>query len=306
MDEGEAEPDDAWVESLPQAEALTITDAIVANDAAWATDRTVEFEGTAWRPHLVRTDGTALLYVHLSGRLRSFASTRLEKAFEAGLRVHVAVPESHLYDEELVQTMAALDARIHVIRATEVAEPERVLALLADLQVTLTPAARSAICLPYLERCREDADANTKGKRFEALLAFLFSQVGDFIVRDRNFRTETEEIDIVIQQRATQGRAWAILMAPFILVEAKNRLDGVSQEMTSSFLVKMQGKRGTVRLGFVCSTTTVSGDAIAQELRFAAKDVTVVFFDYEGLQAWCGAADPDDHLEDVVSRAMLR
>jgi Restriction endonuclease len=291
-------------------EATEVAQTIASSDTDWSIGETVDFGGTTWRPHLAKEmkDGKrAVLYVHLSDRLRSFASSRLQVAFEAGVEIHIAIPESHLYDEELLEILAGLDAQVHVIKASDdVAEPERVLALLGDRQVTVTTTTRTAIAVRYLELCRVDAEAHTKGRRFEALLAFLFSQVGDFVIRSRNYRTATEEIDIVIQQRATQGRAWAILMAPFILIEAKNRKEGVSQEMTSAFLLKMQGKRGTVRLGFVASTTTVSGDAIAQELRFAAKDVTVVFLEYEDLKAWCAAEDPDDHLEDVVSRAMLR
>jgi hypothetical protein len=288
VDEGEVlDNEEAGAAQAIALEASAILQAIAEADSSWQPNQAIDLNGSTWRPHLSQADGSAILYVHLSDRLRSFASTRLNMAFEGGVTVHVALPETRIYDEEVLRILARLDAHIHVIGTSgNVGHPERVLALLADRQVTLTPGARSTMTLDYLELCRHDASAHVKGRRFEALLAFLFSQVADFIVRERNFKSETEEIDIVVQQRATQGRAWAALMAPFILIEAKNRREGVSQEMTSAFLTKMQGKRGTVRLGFVCSTTTVSRDAITQELRFAAGDATVVFLDYEAIKAW--------------------
>src|SRR5207244_881948 len=109
--------------------------------------------------------------------------------------------------------------------------------------------------------------AQQRGRRYEAAVAFLLSQVDDFDVVERNLRTETEELDAVVQQRATQGRVWSGLGAPLILVEAKNWKEPVTQKEASAFRVKLDGRRGVVRLGLMFGAAGFTSDALDQELR---------------------------------------
>lgn len=52
-----------------------------------------------------------------------------------------------------------------------------------------------------------------------------------------------------------QGRVWASVAAPFLLVEAKNWSKRVDQQVVSVFRVKMQGRRGSVRIGLLCGAS---------------------------------------------------
>src|SRR5207245_466731 len=98
------------------------------------------------------------------------------------------------------------------------------------------------------------------------------SQVEDFYIAEVNLRTQTEELDVVVQQRATQGRCWATIGAPFILVEAKNWKENVDQREVSILRTKMQGRRQTVRIGLMFAASDFTVDAKQQELRFAAEN----------------------------------
>src|SRR5205823_14487629 len=122
-----------------------------------------------------------------------------------------------------------------------------------------------------------DGRTYVRGRRYEAVIAFLLSQISDFDVVERNYRTQTEELDAVIQLRSTQGRVWTGLRAPLMLVEAKNwRTTSVGQKEVSTFRVKMLGRRGTVRIGLMFGASGFTSDALDQELRFSSEDLTIV------------------------------
>jgi len=286
-----------------------VADMLVEADSAWRSGETRLFGEVSWQPELERSNPPAVLHVHLAGRLRSYILERLRMVRLAGYEVHLAMPLTSLYDEDLLTALVGVEPYIHIIGPAEIAEVQKPLSLLACLtahRVRVTPDTRAHIGNVGLELSRKDGGTYERGQRFEGLLAFLFSQVEDFHVVERNYRTETEELDAVIQQRATGGRAWANLGAPFILVEAKNWKNKVDQKEFSAFRVKMQGKRGTVRLGLMVGASGFTGDAMTQELKFASDDLTIAFLGPEELEGWIGAPEGDDYLETIVRRAMMR
>ena len=170
----------------------------------------------------------------------------------------------------------------------------------------MTPNGRQRIGKLALQLSRKDDTNNERGRRFESLLVFLLGQIADFEVVERNWHTETEELDAVIQQRSVGGRVWAIHGAPLILLEAKNWKYKVTQKELSTFWAKMKGKRGTVRLGFMVGASGFTSDARDQELRYSLDELTVVLVDPDQLEEWVAAQDVDAFLERIVRRAMLR
>lgn len=288
-----------------------ISQAITDQDSSWMPGGSIELGNLHWRPYLRRED-KALLHIHLADRLRPYVRERFEAASTDGFEVHLAAPLISLYDEELLADVAVVDPLIHVIEEAgggqppKVGEPARLFACLADHGIQLTPSVRRDLGRIGLEISKREGTSHQKGRRFEALLAFLLSQVDDFVVVERNFNTATEEIDLVIQQRATAGRIWATLGAPLVLAEGKNRKEKISQEMFSVFRTKMQGRRGTVRIGLMFAASGVTESALLQELRFSSQELTVAFMGDDALSAWIEAEDGDAHLEEVITRAMLR
>lgn len=292
--------------AAPDPEALGRE--IAQADPRWKADVQLELGNRRWKPSLVRRVGkrTALVHIHVAERLRSYALERMALAFADGVEVHIALPLRQLYNEELLCQIVGLDPLIQVIEEPFHKKPPRLLAALADRQIVVSRATRKVLADTAHEISQRQGTANDKGKRYEAFLAFLLSQVEDFRVLERNFRTRTAEIDIVVQQRATTGRLWATLSAPLILVEAKNRSEPISQEMVSVFRTKMMTSRGGVRLGMMVSAAHVTEDASIQELKFATENLTIAFLTKREVEEWICADEPDEWLEQHFGRAMLR
>lgn len=266
---------------------------------------TLQFGDISWRPHLVDEDGKALLYLHRADRLRPYIVDRIAAAAQAGYEVHIATSIAMLYDEEALEKLVPLDIIIHALDA-ETIKPAHILSVVAEAGIQLSAAVRTRLGRKLLELSQADGSKQVRGRRFEALLCFLLSQVVDFTVIERNLRTDTEELDAVIQQRATSGRCWATLGAPFIILEGKNWKDKVPQREISVLRVKLEGRRGTTRIGLIVGAGGFTGDALDQEMRFASGDLTIVCVGPDELIEWIDAADGDDYLEQLVRRAMLR
>jgi hypothetical protein len=277
-----------------------------AQDGRWSGGEPVTVGAAGWRPELVREDPPAVLHVHLADRMRPYIVERLGAAAQLGQEVHVGLPLEQLYDEAVLEDLARLDVIVHVIRQGSVDEPAGVLTAVADNGIRVSGRARNILGRIALELSRQPANNHTKGRRFEGLLLFLLSQIQDFRVREHNYRTDTEELDGVIQQTATGGRLWAVMGAPFVLLEAKNWARPVDQPVVSVFRVKMQGRRRSTRIGLLCGATGFTSDARDQELRFASDELTIVFLGPKELETWIEADSGDDCLETIVRHSMLR
>lgn len=285
-----------------------VVEHIRGRDGAWVEGEAGAYGAMRWRPDLTRHDLPAVLHVHLAERLRPYVIDRMTAAHEDGHEVHLAVPLSGLYDEELLYTIHELEPQIHVINgdSLEVDAQAALLTVLCDRRINVTPKARSILSAKAVQLSQADGSPQLRGRRYEAVIAFLLSQVSDFDVVERNLRTDTEELDVVVQQRATQGRVWSGLGAPLILIEAKNWKTPVTQKEASTFRVKLEGRRGVVRLGLMFGANGFTSDALDQELRFASDELTIAFVRPEELDEWVAAQDGDEFLETLVRRAMLR
>jgi hypothetical protein len=275
-------------------------------DPTWKVETPIQLGEHKWQPDLVRSDGSALLHIHVAERLRSYATERFGWAVEAGVEVHIATTLGRLYDPELLEQLASADALVHLLdKPGEAVAPRRLLALLADEGITVPGSLRTSLGQHGFRFSKAEGSNDQKGKRFEALVAFLLGQVEGFSIFSRNYKTTTEEIDVVLQQREVGGRVWAIANAPFLLVEAKNHGEGISQAMFSQFRIKMQTKRSTVRIGLMLSRTSVSGSAIEQEGKFSSDELTIAFLDGDTIERWIEAEDGTDYLERLIGEAML-
>ena len=207
-----------------------------------------------------------------------------------------------------MELLVAVDADVIVLDdyvSSRQLNPRPLLAALADVEVPVSPDLRRNIANVVWDRIA-DGTAYRKGKRLEALLAFIFAQIRDLKVVERNYRNETEEIDLVLQIDNFSSRVWQKSGVPFILVEAKNRADKASQPMVSSLVTKLQTKRGNARIAFLVSLAGFTDDARMQELRFSTQDICVVMIDRLQLESLLAAANIDEQLEVLVRQAMLR
>lgn len=275
---------------------------------AWEVDVELNLGVKKWRPTAVSADRRRLLYVYLQDELPRFVSDRLRLAASQNLGITVALPIASLFKPDVIALLVDLDAEVLVtddyVEARRL-DPRAVLIALAEVEVPIPPETRKAICRSVWSRI-EAGTSQEKGRRLEALLAFVFSQVRDLKVIERNYRTETEEIDLVLQVDNFSPRVWQRPGVPFILVEAKNRADKASQQVMSVLLTKLQTKRGTSRIAFLVSLAGFTEDAKLQELRFSTQDICVVMIGREELFSLIEADDLDEALEALVRRALLR
>lgn len=260
--------------------------------------------GLRWRPNLVSTDGTKIAHLHFANELRSYVVSRIRAAHAAGFLVHVVLPLDSLYDTEVLEVLAETDAMVH-IAGTDLANAAHHLEAISNARVPLGPESRRRVALSHWKRMREGSSSE-KGKRFERFLAFLLDQTPSLEVVERNYRGDTDEIDLVVQVVRYTGNCWFQEGVPFILVEAKNRVESTAQHMVSNLIRRLQTKRGTARIGILFTTSKFTQDAIMEVIKIAEGTLTVALVTPEEIIEWIEAKDPAGYLESLVRRAMLR
>ncbi|MET8306050.1 hypothetical protein [Micromonospora sp. NPDC005173] len=283
-----------------------IVASISTSDAAWVVpSEPIDLGEVAWLPSLVKESSKDIMYVHLAAEMRPYLLRRLRAAKSDGWKVHVAVDFLALSDTNTVLALGELDAYVHLIKGNAVQAGGHVLTVLSDESVPVEQSVRSALAKATWG-LRDDGTKQEKGRRLEALLAFLLGQVDDFIVKEKNFRGDTDEIDIILQLSKVSARCWYNSSAPFILVESKNWVDPVPQKEISAFIFKLQTKRGRSKIGLFFSKGGYTSDAEQQELKLAATDLVVVLIGPDEIVEWISHEDPDDYLESKVRHSMLR
>jgi Holliday junction resolvase-like predicted endonuclease len=275
----------------------------IAESTPWSSDcEVIDLGELRWRPDLCKGDGQCVLLIHLATEFRPHLIDRLNLARQAEKQVVVAVPKHSLYREQLLKALAEIGVSILVLdeRGAPISEQSRsLLRVVSDLSIPVAPELRTH--LAHIAWGELGAgDAYRKGRRFEDLLSFLFNQVADFEVVERNYRSETDEIDLVIQLRRWSKRLWHRLDSPIVLVEAKNWSDRVDQPAVSNFGTKLDIRSPSVRIGFLITKSSITRDARLQVLRMARETATIVLMDGEALQEWIESSDPDAVLERLL------
>lgn len=288
----------------------TATEAIVAAVMAkdrrrkWTAPTLLTLGSTSWRPSAVGK-GQAVLHVALLDTLPSFLIRRFLAAHAAGHRLHVALTTAALYKPAWLRLLTEVDAHVYVVDDFDRGaryNRRHVLAAVADLQVPVSPSDRAAIGEIALGQI-DAGTAQEKGRRLEALLAFLFSQVSDFRVVLRNHRNKSQEIDLTLQIDNFSRRVWQ--GKPLILVEAKNRSAKADQPTFSVLVTKIRTKRQSVKIGILVSTTGFTADLERESLRYSEADLCVVLIGPDKLRALLESNDLDAQLEKMVIEALV-
>lgn len=286
-----------------------IIDSICENDEriSWQRDVELNLETRKWRPHALSEDGAVLLYVCNGVTFPRFARERIALASSQGIRPVIALSIAALYREEILDVLADNDAYVMVL--DDYVKERRYkhrhfLAALADIEIPVKVEVRQSVA-SKIWSIIETGTSDEKGRRLEALLAFLFSQVNGLKVAERNYRTETEEIDLVLQLDNLTNRVWQKSF-PFLLVEAKNRKDKASQPMMSGLIGKLQTKRGSASIGILASLAGFTQDAKMHELRYSTEDLCVAMIDRADIKRLIESDVIDDELESHIRRALLR
>lgn len=296
--------------SVGSKDVVDATEKVIKKDKKpeWQLDVEVDLGTKKWRPSAVSKDGKRLLYVALNGEVPHYVRRRMSLAYDNGYEVFLALTVPGLYNAEVLEALSAADSVIYVLDdpvKDRRYKRRHFLAALADLDVPVNSDQRKALGGAALGMLDQGSN-NAKGRRLEALLAFVFSQVSDLRVFRRNFRNATGEIDIVLQIDNVSKFVWQKSGTPFILVECKNMSKKANQQIMSVFITKLQTTRRSARLGLLISPKGFSEEAKMQEMRFSTEEICVGMVDLKVLKKLIESDDLDQELQDFVSAALLR
>lgn len=306
IDDGRAVDDQSTdVDVKAAAKAL---ESIVKADPSrkWSSPCLLTFGTVSWRPDACGK-GNAVLHVALLTELPKYVARRLRAAHVGGYRVHVAITTVALFQTDWVKLLVEIDAELFIIDDFERRarfKRRHILAAIADLQIPVSPTFRAALGTIALENI-ESGNSQEKGRRLEALLAFLFSQVSDFRVVLRNHRNKSQEIDLTIQIDNFSGRVWFTPGKPLVLVEAKNRKEKTDQPAFSVLVTKIRTKRQAVRIGFLVSPTGFTADLEKESLRYSESELCIVLIDGKRLKELVLSPDLDGDLERLVIQTLM-
>lgn len=118
--------------------------------------------------------------------------------------------------------------------------------------------------------------ANEKGRDLEDLLDALVRMSGPgLVVRERNFRTDSEELDLVLSNNL-EGTFWASFASPLIFVECKNWSTKVGVSEARVFESKLRERGNLCRVGVFVAVNGVTAP-FRQVLRGCQRDGVTVF-----------------------------
>ncbi len=258
-----------------------------------------------WRPDLIHESGD-LLYLAFEDIDRPWEQ-RLEAASrsERGLVVVCAPRALSIPNLALLQK---IDARPALLDGNseefELAEYESIGDLVASYELDLGDGL-SELAIPLLDRALTCTDSFRKGMLFEQVLCLVLSQPRYFQVIEHRFKTETEEIDLVLGNRAT-GALAEILGGPLILVSAKNQTRAVGGPEVRALRGNMGNRRGRCSFGILASAGALARTTKAEQTH-ATTDPTlaVALLTGSDIRTLAQSSDLDGELERHLMAAVL-
>jgi hypothetical protein len=118
---------------------------------------------------------------------------------------------------------------------------------------------------------------DAKGKSLEHLMRLLFEAVEEFTVRECNARTETEEIDLVLDNKSKQS-PWDREGA-LILVECKNWSKPCGKNEVTLFESKVKNRRDRCTVGFFIAWGGFADTAGTELLRSSRESWAIVLLE---------------------------
>jgi type II secretory pathway predicted ATPase ExeA len=146
------------------------------------------------------------------------------------------------------------------------------------------------------------ADKDARGKALEDFAAAFFGDA--FMITERNLRTDTEELDLVLERSPTTDPRFG--KAPYLLVECKNwQTRPVDQTVVSKMYAELS--LHNMKQGFLLATGRFTNDAVQQARYAIPKDVEIVLIDGSNMADFLENLSPaGDLLVDLHRRQIMR
>lgn len=145
-------------------------------------------------------------------------------------------------------------------------------------------------------------DKNDRGKALEDFAAAFFGDAFD--ISDRNLRTDTEELDLVLERSPTTDPRFG--KAAYLLVECKN---WQTRPVDQTAVTKLYGEISlhNMKQGFLLATGRFTDDAVQQARYAISQDVEIVLIDRSNVEDFLDDLSPiGDLLVALHRRQILR
>lgn len=228
----------------------------------------------AWRPSYGSISEHLAVYVCETEELGASIEKRVAVAATQGIQAVIALPGG----------IASLTAPVQKFllgsgSSIVIAEPEEGPRRYSSLDVyarekgVLLEEKLAADHIARGLRAAMDVQGEDRGKSLERALAFMASQVPSWRVRQVNFHTANEEIDVLIANSSARS-PWN--GGPYIIVEAKNWSSNVDRAEYDSFHMKVKERGGACRLGLFFAAEGFSSGFIDRASHHGSEGFSIV------------------------------
>jgi len=152
---------------------------------------------------------------------------------------------------------------------------------------TVSAQAAAAQLKSAWEAARSETERNRKGARLEDLVRLLFRATPGFDRVQTRLRTESEEIDITVENRSNEV-PWRNDGA-YLIGECKNWSSRCGPAEIRVFQDKMRTKSGRVRTGFFIAPGGFTQGVRTTLAQHKLEEFLVVLLDAEDVQRWVDA-----------------
>lgn len=127
-------------------------------------------------------------------------------------------------------------------------------------------------------------DKNKKGKLLEEFLSILIRRDDNFIVVEKNLRTESEEIDIVTENTG-KTQFYSQLGCPLILFECKNWSSKIGSKEIRDFAQKIQNRpKHLCNVGVLMAASELTNGAFIELVGYRGKDFIVATLERKDIE----------------------
>jgi hypothetical protein len=230
-------------------------------------DEVLDLGEVSWLPDLETADGQ-LMHLALE-EIDTAWARRLRAAKGEGRRITVACTPEALRIENLA-LLQEIDARILLLldegEEMEARQYGSVADMVALYDLDLGDGGLRQLAEPLFDRALASTNRYLKGLYFEQVLCLLFSQVGYFHVMSHRYVNETEEIDLVLGNRAA-GPLAGIIAGPIVLASGKNQRKSAGAPEVRELRGNMNNRRRRCNFGILASATGVADTAFTEQIR---------------------------------------
>jgi hypothetical protein len=242
----------------------------------------------AWRPTFGSVAERTAVYVCETAEVGASIARRVQAATGQGIRVVVALPNGLGS-----LTVPVQEFLLHEGCPIVIGEPDEPAREYGSVDVYAREQGvllEERVAAKHIVRRLRDArtlQGEGRGKALEHALALMASQVPSWKVRQVNFHTSNEEVDVLVANNSARS-PWN--GGAYIMIEAKNWSSNVDRAEYDAFHMKVKERGGGCRLGLFVAAEGFSGGFIERASHHGSEGFSIVPMSVDKLASGIEAA----------------